>query len=69
MRGPDRDSKWADEALNFSRDKALHRDIELDIEGADKAGNFVGSLFLKKKVHGQAHACVPLTVLYARTLP
>lgn len=50
VRGPDRESKWSDEALNFSRDKALHRDIEVDIEGFDRAGNFVGSLFLKKKV-------------------
>lgn len=40
---------YAEEALEFARDKTLQRDGEVTIEDQDKFGNFSGTLFVNKQ--------------------
>ncbi|KAJ2031080.1 hypothetical protein IWW57_000871 [Coemansia sp. S610] len=40
---------WGAEALAYSQRHALQRNVEFEIEGVDKAGAFIGSLWLAKE--------------------
>eukprot|EP00316_Scyphosphaera_apsteinii_P007722 CAMPEP_0119344144 /NCGR_PEP_ID=MMETSP1333-20130426/106819_1 /TAXON_ID=418940 /ORGANISM="Scyphosphaera apsteinii, Strain RCC1455" /LENGTH=892 /DNA_ID=CAMNT_0007356571 /DNA_START=39 /DNA_END=2717 /DNA_ORIENTATION=- len=40
---------FGDEALLFTRSHCFQRDVEIEVESVDKAGNFLGSLFLPDK--------------------
>ena len=37
------------EALDFANRKCLQRDVEVDIEGTDKVGGFIGTLYVNRK--------------------
>ena len=37
------------EALDFANKKCLQRDVEVDIEGTDKVGGFIGSLYVNRE--------------------
>ncbi|KAI9299095.1 hypothetical protein K502DRAFT_298660 [Neoconidiobolus thromboides FSU 785] len=39
---------FGEEGLKFAQNLALQRDVELEIEGTDKNGAFIGSLFINK---------------------
>lgn len=36
---------FGDEALNYTKDHCLQREVSVQIESADKAGNFIGWLW------------------------
>lgn len=38
---------FGDEALAFSRDLVLQREVEVQVDGVDKAGNFIGWMFIQ----------------------
>jgi len=52
IQGPMREDKWGDFAMQFTRDKCLQRDVEVEVESFDKAQSFRGTLYLKKKNFG-----------------
>ena len=37
---------YGDEALQFTKDKCLQREVEIHVESMDKAGNFIGWLWI-----------------------
>jgi hypothetical protein len=37
---------FGDEALQFTKDKCLQREVEIHVESMDKAGNFIGWLWI-----------------------
>lgn len=37
---------FAEEAMQFTRRLTLQREVELEVEGTDKMGNFIGYLFV-----------------------
>jgi len=38
---------YGDEALQFTKDKCLQREVEIHVESMDKAGNFIGWLWIE----------------------
>ena len=40
---------FAPEALEFANRKCLQRDVEIDIEGTDKVGGFVGTIYINRE--------------------
>jgi staphylococcal nuclease domain-containing protein 1 len=44
VRCPGRDEPLAAEAMAFTRARVLQRDVQIEVEGVDKAGTFLGSL-------------------------
>lgn len=40
---------FVQEALEFANRKCLQRDVEIDIEGTDKVGGFVGTLYINRE--------------------
>ncbi|KAJ6800938.1 ribonuclease TUDOR 2-like [Iris pallida] len=45
VRCPGRDEPFSDEAIAFMRRKILQRDVEIEVETADRTGTFLGSLW------------------------
>ena len=37
---------YGEEALEFIKDHIMHREVEIEVESCDKAGNFIGYLFV-----------------------
>ncbi|XP_072991118.1 ribonuclease TUDOR 1-like [Typha latifolia] len=48
VRCPSRDEPFSDEAIALMRRKILQRDVEIEVETADKKGTFLGSLWESK---------------------
>lgn len=42
----DKSEPYGQEALNFVSEKCLQHDVEIEIDNVDKAGNFIGSIFV-----------------------
>jgi len=40
---------FGDEALEFVKDQIMQREVEIEVESCDKAGNFIGYLFVEDK--------------------
>uniref|UniRef100_A0A646QDV8 Staphylococcal nuclease domain-containing protein 1 n=1 Tax=Hemiscolopendra marginata TaxID=943146 RepID=A0A646QDV8_9MYRI len=40
---------WGEEALNFTKDLCMQKEVEVEIESMDKAGNFIGWLWIDSK--------------------
>ena len=38
---------YGDEALQFTKDKCMQREVEIQVESMDKAGNFIGWLWIE----------------------
>lgn len=38
---------YGEEALEFIKDQIMHREVEIEVESCDKAGNFIGYLFVE----------------------
>lgn len=55
VRCPGRDEPYSDEAIAFMRRKILQRDVEIEVETADRTGTFLGSLW-----EGRTNAAVAL---------
>lgn len=45
---------FADEAAKFTRKLCMHREVELEVEGLDKQGAFIGYLWVKPEDGGRA---------------
>ncbi|XP_033101620.1 staphylococcal nuclease domain-containing protein 1-like [Anneissia japonica] len=50
--GPGESELYAEEALQYTKELCLQREVEVEVENVDKAGNFIGWLF----VEGQNHS-------------
>ncbi|XP_071943600.1 staphylococcal nuclease domain-containing protein 1-like [Antedon mediterranea] len=50
--GPSESEAYAEEALQYTKELCLQREVEVEVESVDKAGNFIGWLF----VDGQNHS-------------
>lgn len=40
---------FGNEALQFTKDLVLQREVEVEVESMDKAGNFIGWMFVDDK--------------------
>ncbi|GBG64549.1 hypothetical protein CBR_g45244 [Chara braunii] len=45
IRCPAREEPYSDEAISFMRQKVLQREVQVDVETADRMGSFVGTLY------------------------
>jgi staphylococcal nuclease domain-containing protein 1 len=43
---------YATEALNFAKSHILQHDVQIEVEGLDKGGNFLGHIFLNRRNFG-----------------
>ena len=48
-RDPEKCEQWAPEARDFTRDMVFQRDVEIEVNDADRGGTLIGTLWFKKK--------------------
>lgn len=65
---PKEAKELSDAALRFSREKLNQLEVNIEVDGLDKGGNFVGSLSLGKKVLTPSIFCILLFISSIRAL-
>jgi staphylococcal nuclease domain-containing protein 1 len=46
---------YSEEALHFTKSNLLQQDVQIEVESMDKAGGFIGNLFVKNEKGGQSN--------------